>query len=104
MQVILLNIHAFIRILLLISLCYKEYVFKCYKINLANNPAPHSSETNKSTKILRHYSPSASMGAVYFSPANCEHLPPRGAYGFFLPIKTQGGTEALMRAVGLIPA
>ena len=34
---------------------------------------------------------------------NCQKLPPIGAYGFFLPIKTQNGTEAAMRALALVP-
>lgn len=34
---------------------------------------------------------------------NCHQLPPLGAYGLFLPIKTQGGTEAVMRALALLP-
>ncbi len=36
--------------------------------------------------------------------SNCQKLPPVGAYGFFLPIKTVGGTEAVMRALALVPA
>lgn len=35
--------------------------------------------------------------------SGCQKLPPRGAYGFFLPIKTENGTEAVMRAMALIP-
>lgn len=35
---------------------------------------------------------------------NCHRLPPKGAYGLFLPIKTEQGTEAVMRALALIPA
>lgn len=34
----------------------------------------------------------------------CQALPPKGAFGIFLPIKTQDGTEAVMRAAALIPA
>jgi kynurenine formamidase len=33
----------------------------------------------------------------------CQKLPPKGAFGIFLPIKTTGGTEGVMRAVALIP-
>ncbi len=33
----------------------------------------------------------------------CKKLPPKGAYGIFLPIKTAGGTEAVMRAAALVP-
>lgn len=35
--------------------------------------------------------------------ANCKLLPPVGAYGIILPIKTEGGTEALTRAIALVP-
>ena len=33
--------------------------------------------------------------------ANCQNLPPIGAYGIFLPIKTAQGTEGAMRAIAL---
>jgi kynurenine formamidase len=35
--------------------------------------------------------------------SHCQNLPPLGAYGLFLPIKTENGTEAVMRACALIP-
>ena len=35
---------------------------------------------------------------------NCQALPPIGAFGFFLPIKTLEGTEAPMRAFALLPS
>ena len=35
--------------------------------------------------------------------ANCKLLPPTGAYAIVLPIKTEDGTEAVVRAVGFLP-
>ncbi|EKD54086.1 MAG: hypothetical protein ACD_60C00125G0010 [uncultured bacterium] len=35
--------------------------------------------------------------------ANCKLLPPVGAQGIILPIKTENGTEALSRVIGLVP-
>jgi kynurenine formamidase len=35
--------------------------------------------------------------------ANCRFLPPIGAYSIILPIKTEEGTEAVARAVALLP-
>ncbi len=35
--------------------------------------------------------------------ANCKSLPPIGAEAIILPIKTQDGTEALTRAIALVP-
>jgi kynurenine formamidase len=35
--------------------------------------------------------------------ANCKALPPVGAYTIILPVKTEEGTEAIARAIGLVP-
>ncbi len=35
--------------------------------------------------------------------ANCKYLPATGAFSIILPVKTRDGTEAIARAIGLVP-